>query len=101
MAIEFIRLFSEGGGLETTQGHTIIRRDSPTPAEPAPWLPMARNIALIEEGALNLQAAQALAMSEAGQSTDKYHEVFQRAKEFLVLQGYEIGRAIVSWRAGI
>ncbi len=94
MAIEFIRLFSEGGGIETLRGHTTVRPDSPTPPEPVPWLSMAQNLALIEEGALNWQAAQALAMAEAAHSTEKHHEILERAREFLVLHGYEIGRAI-------
>ena len=29
MAIELVRLFSEGGGLETLRGHTTVRPDSP------------------------------------------------------------------------
>ena len=94
MAIEFTRLFSEGGGLETMQGDTTVRPGSPTPPDPVPWLPMAQNLALVEEGALNWQAAQALAMSEASHATEKYHELIERAREFLVLHGYEIGRAI-------
>ena len=94
MAIEFIRLFSEGGGLETVQGHTTVRPDSSTPPEPAPWLSMAQNLALIEEGALNWQAAQALAMAESISSTERHHEVIERAREFLLLHGYEIGQAI-------
>ena len=94
MAIEFTRLFNKGGGIETLQRHTTVRPDSPTPPEPVPWLSMAQNLARIEEGALNWEAAQALAMAEAGHSTERHHEILHRAREFLVLHGYEIGRAI-------
>ncbi len=94
MAIDFMRLFSEGGGHVTLQGHTTVRPGSPTPPEPVPWLQMAQNLALVEEGSLNWQAAQALAMAETSNSTEKHHELIELAREFLVLHGYEIGQAI-------
>ena len=94
MAIELVRLFSEGGGLETLRLHTTVRPDSPTQPKPVPWLPVAQNLALIEEGALNWQAAHALAVAEANHSTGRYHEILRRAREFLVLHGYEIGQAV-------
>lgn len=81
MTSELLQLFGEGGGLDALDKHSVVTAAGP-PVASEPWLAIAKNLAMVQEVALQQQLAQALASSEAQTNAD-FSETMGRAVEFL------------------